>query len=112
MVKANFVKNSPFRALRGLQNAIILHPSMTKGKIRASGLNIIRKEAAAISAMEAYINNAFVNAVELIATCKGRLVISGVGKSAIIAQKIVATLNSTGTSAAFMHAADAIHGDL
>ena len=85
---------------------------MTKGKIRASGLNIIRKEAAAISAMEAYINEAFVSAVELIAACKGRLVISGVGKSAIIAQKIVATFNSTGTPAAFMHAADAIHGDL
>jgi arabinose-5-phosphate isomerase len=85
---------------------------MTKGKIQASGLNIIRKETAAISAMEAYINDAFVNAVELIAACKGRIVISGVGKSAIIAQKIVATLNSTGTSAAFMHAADAIHGDL
>jgi arabinose-5-phosphate isomerase len=85
---------------------------MTKGKIRASGLNIIRKETAAISAMEAYINDAFVNAVELIAACKGRVVISGVGKSAIIAQKIVATLNSTGTASAFMHAADAIHGDL
>jgi arabinose-5-phosphate isomerase len=85
---------------------------MTKGKIRASGLNIIQKEAAAISAMEAYINDAFVSAVELIAACRGRLVISGVGKSAIIAQKIVATLNSTGTPAAFMHAADAIHGDL
>jgi arabinose-5-phosphate isomerase len=85
---------------------------MTKGKIQASGLNIIRKETAAISAMEAYINDAFVHAVELIAACKGRLVISGVGKSAIIAQKIVATLNSTGTPAAFMHAADAIHGDL
>ena len=52
------------------------------------------------------------SAVELIAACKGRVVISGVGKSAIIAQKIVATLNSTGTPAAFMHAADAIHGDL
>jgi arabinose-5-phosphate isomerase len=85
---------------------------MTKGKIRASGLNIIRKETAAISAMENYINDAFVSAVELIAACKGRVVISGVGKSAIIAQKIVATLNSTGTAAAFMHAADAIHGDL
>jgi arabinose-5-phosphate isomerase len=85
---------------------------MTKGKIQASGLNIIRKETAAISAMEAYINDAFVHAVELIAACKGRLVISGVGKSAIIAQKIVATLNSTGTTSAFMHAADAIHGDL
>ena len=62
--------------------------------------------------MEAYINDAFVSAVELIAACKGRVVISGVGKSAIIAQKIVATFNSTGTPAAFMHAADAIHGDL
>ncbi len=85
---------------------------MTKGKIRASGLNIIRKEANAITALEAFIDDAFVTAVELIADCKGRLVISGVGKSAIIAQKIVATLNSTGTSAVFMHAADAIHGDL
>jgi arabinose-5-phosphate isomerase len=85
---------------------------MTKGKIRASGLNIIQKEAAAISALEAYINESFTSAVELIATCKGRLVVSGVGKSAIIAQKIVATLISTGTPAAFMHAADAIHGDL
>jgi arabinose-5-phosphate isomerase len=85
---------------------------MDKGKIRASGLNIIRKETAAISAMESYINDDFVRAVELIAACSGRVVISGVGKSAIIAQKIVATFNSTGTPAAFMHAADAIHGDL
>jgi arabinose-5-phosphate isomerase len=85
---------------------------MTKGKIRDTGLNIIRKEAAAISAMESYIDDAFVSAVESIAACTGRVVISGVGKSAIIAQKIVATFNSTGTPAAFMHAADAIHGDL
>jgi arabinose-5-phosphate isomerase len=85
---------------------------MTKGKIQSSGLNIIRKETAAISALEAFIDDAFVQAVEMIAVCKGRLVISGVGKSAIIAQKIVATLNSTGTSSVFMHAADAIHGDL
>jgi arabinose-5-phosphate isomerase len=86
--------------------------SMTKLKIRETARNIIRKESAAITALEAYINDAFVDAVELIAACKGRVVISGVGKSAIIAQKIVATLNSTGTSSAFMHAADAIHGDL
>jgi arabinose-5-phosphate isomerase len=85
---------------------------MTKGNIRETGLNIIRKEAAAISAMEAYIDDTFVRAVEAIATCKGRVVVSGVGKSAIIAQKIVATFNSTGTPAVFMHAADAIHGDL
>jgi len=75
-------------------------------------LRIIRKEAEAIGALEAFINDQFVQAVETIAACKGKLVVSGVGKSAIIAQKIVATLNSTGTPAAFMHAGDAIHGDL
>ena len=48
----------------------------------------------------------------LLPTCKGRVVISGIGKSAVIAQKIVATFNSTGTPSIFMHAADAIHGDL
>ncbi len=101
-----------FHLSGALQKGVNLRSSMTKGNIRASGLNIIRKESAAISAMEAYINDAFVSAIELIAECKGRVVISGVGKSAIIAQKIVATLNSTGTAAAFMHAADAIHGDL
>ena len=85
---------------------------MTKGNILASGLKIVRKETAAIAAMESYINESFAEAVELIAAAKGRVVVSGVGKSAIIAQKIVATFNSTGTPAAFMHAADAIHGDL
>ena len=54
----------------------------------------------------------FVEAIELLNNCKGRLVFSGIGKSALIAQKIVATLNSTGTPSLFMHAADAIHGDL
>jgi arabinose-5-phosphate isomerase len=85
---------------------------MTKGKILASGLNTIKKESAAIAALEPFINDSFVSAVELISACKGRVVVSGVGKSAIIAQKIVATFNSTGTSSVFMHAADAIHGDL
>jgi arabinose-5-phosphate isomerase len=85
---------------------------MTKNNIRVSALKIIQKESVAIAALEAYINDSFVDAVELIAAGKGRVVISGVGKSAIIAQKIVATFNSTGTPAAFMHAADAIHGDL
>jgi arabinose-5-phosphate isomerase len=71
-----------------------------------------RQEAAAISALENTIGEDFVNAVDAIAGCSGRLVVSGMGKSAIIAQKIVATLNSTGTPALFMHAADAIHGDI
>ncbi|HVU97180.1 MAG TPA: KpsF/GutQ family sugar-phosphate isomerase [Puia sp.] len=69
-------------------------------------------EAAAVSALEHHLDGQFERAVELIFNCKGRVVISGIGKSAIIAQKIVATLNSTGTPAIFLHAADAIHGDL
>ncbi len=58
------------------------------------------------------INADFVKTVEAIAKCKGRVVVTGIGKSAIVAQKIVATFNSTGTPSVFLHAADAIHGDL
>ena len=75
-------------------------------------LRTIELEAESIGGLKAFINTDFVKAVETIAVCKGRLVVSGIGKSAVIAQKIVATLNSTGTPAVFMHAADAIHGDL
>lgn len=80
--------------------------------IKASAQKTIRLEAEAIAALEEGINDEFVKAVEAIGNTKGRLVISGIGKSAIIAHKIVATLNSTGTPAIFLHAADAIHGDL
>src|SRR5690606_8615449 len=66
----------------------------------------------AIFNLSSYINEEFAAAVELIYNSKGRVIITGIGKSAIIANKIVATLNSTGTPAVFMHAADAIHGDL
>ena len=69
-------------------------------------------EAEAVAGLQAYLNNDFVKAVELLHKSTGRLVISGIGKSAIIAQKIVATFNSTGTPSLYMHAADAIHGDL
>jgi len=75
-------------------------------------LNTIELEAGAIAGLAHYINEDFEKAVRLIADCKGRVVISGMGKSAVIAQKIVATLNSTGTPSIFMHAGDAIHGDL
>ena len=75
-------------------------------------LRTIELQAASVSGLAAFIDADFVKAVEQIAYSKGRLVVSGIGKSAIIAQKIVATLNSTGTPAVFMHAADAIHGDL
>lgn len=69
-------------------------------------------EAASVAALEGLLDSEFEKAVQLIFACKGRVVISGIGKSAIVAQKIVATLNSTGTPAVFLHAADAIHGDL
>lgn len=69
-------------------------------------------EAAAIANLSELLDESFAQAMEVLAACKGRIVISGIGKSAIIAQKIVATLNSTGTPALFLHAADAIHGDL
>ncbi|RBL93509.1 KpsF/GutQ family sugar-phosphate isomerase [Chitinophaga flava] len=72
----------------------------------------IAMEAAAINDLQQFIDADFERVVELVAQCEGRLVVTGIGKSAIIAQKIVATLNSTGTQALFMHAADAIHGDL
>ncbi|MFO7864845.1 MAG: KpsF/GutQ family sugar-phosphate isomerase [Salinivirgaceae bacterium] len=72
----------------------------------------IRHEADAIRKLADYIDDNFAQTVELIYNAKGRVIITGIGKSANIANKIVATLNSTGTPAIFMHAADAIHGDL
>lgn len=72
----------------------------------------IRIEAQAIKELEDSVDFAFAKAVQHIHTSNGRVIITGIGKSAIIAQKIVATMNSTGTPAIFMHAADAIHGDL
>jgi arabinose-5-phosphate isomerase len=72
----------------------------------------LQLQAESIVGIQQFINADFQKAVETIAYTKGRLVVSGIGKSAIIAQKIVATLNSTGTPSIFMHAADAIHGDL
>lgn len=80
--------------------------------ILKTALRTIQLEAESVAGLSKYINADFENAVETIFNCKGRLVLSGVGKSAIIAQKIVATLNSTGTPSLFMHAADAIHGDI
>jgi arabinose-5-phosphate isomerase len=89
-----------------------LRHKMNSNPIIASALRTIGLQAQSVSGLVAFINAGFVQAVEKIAAAKGRLVISGIGKSAIVAQKIVSTLNSTGTPALFMHAADAIHGDL
>ncbi len=81
-------------------------------KIKGIAKNTILDEAKTISQLVDYIDDDFAKVVELILESKGRVVVTGIGKSANIANKIVATLNSTGTPSMFMHAADAIHGDL
>lgn len=84
----------------------------TYDQILKSATNTIALEQEAVANLQSLLDTKFAEAVSLIYNAKGRVIISGVGKSAIIAQKIVATLNSTGTPSIFMHAADAIHGDL
>lgn len=90
---------------------------MTKNELSVEDIKSLAKEtigfeARSIEKLIEYIDNDFASAVDVIAASKGRVIITGIGKSANIAGKIVATLNSTGTPAIFMHAADAIHGDL
>jgi len=85
---------------------------MKEINILAVAKRTIQIEAKSIQMLDSYLDESFENLVKLIAKSQGRIVVSGIGKSAIIAQKIVATFNSTGTPALFMHAADAIHGDL
>jgi arabinose-5-phosphate isomerase len=80
--------------------------------IKQAALRTIELETQSVAGLSAFINDDFEKAVQIIAGMKGRVVVSGIGKSAIIAQKIVATFNSTGTPSIFLHAADAIHGDL
>ena len=80
--------------------------------LREIALQVIDNEANSILGLKSLLTDDFEKVVELIYNSKGNVIVSGIGKSANIAQKIVATLNSTGTTAVFMHAADAIHGDL
>ncbi len=80
--------------------------------ILASAKKTILSESLSISKLADFLDNNFVEAVQKIYQSKGRLVVTGIGKSAIIAQKMVASFNSTGTPSLFLHAAEAIHGDL
>jgi arabinose-5-phosphate isomerase len=84
----------------------------TTEEILKTGLETIEKELLAVSGLKKSIDKDFARTVELICSSTGRVIITGIGKSANIATKIVSTLNSTGTPSIFMHAADAIHGDL
>lgn len=82
------------------------HPALEEGR------RVLRVESAAILALVDTLDESFVAAVEMIASCRGRTVTSGMGKSGIICRKLTATLSSTGTPSLFLHPAEAIHGDL
>lgn len=84
----------------------------TASSILDTAKSTIKSESKAIANLSDLLTEDFAKSVDLIYNSKGRVIITGIGKSAIIANKIVATFNSTGTPAVFMHAADAIHGDL
>jgi len=85
---------------------------ITKENILAVAKKAILSESESIKKLVDFLDSGFTAAVEIIYNCKGRVVVTGIGKSAIIAQKIVATFNSTGTPSMFLHASEAIHGDL
>ena len=87
-------------------------PSVNTQEIINSAKEAVQQVAGSIQNLTHFLDQEFVKVVELCYACQGRIVVSGIGKSAIIAQKMVATFNSTGTPALYMHAADAIHGDL
>lgn len=85
---------------------------ITENQIIKLAKRTIKEESQSVENLVNFIDKDFVKSVKLIYSSKGRVVVTGIGKSAIVANKLVATLNSTGTPAIFMHAADAIHGDL
>jgi arabinose-5-phosphate isomerase len=85
---------------------------ITKENIIESAKKTLLSESQSIAKLTDYIDDSFVDTVKIIYNSKGRLIVTGIGKSAIIAQKIVATMNSTGTPSMFLHASEAIHGDL
>lgn len=89
----------------------IFTPLKSKENMLETARRTIKMEAEAVMALASQLND-LEEVIEVLAACSGRIVLSGIGKSAIIAQKIVATLNSTGSPSLFLHAADAIHGDL
>jgi len=88
------------------------HVALDAARTLALAREVLRTEAAAILALEGRLSGRFVAAVELLFRCRGRVVVSGIGKSGIVARKLAATLASTGTPAFFVHAAEAGHGDL
>lgn len=102
----------PVSVFFGYFAAILQLTNNHSNLIKNYATEAIRGELGSLSVLDTYINDDFAEIVNTILNSEGRVIITGIGKSAIIAQKIVATMNSTGQPAVFMHAADAVHGDL
>jgi arabinose-5-phosphate isomerase len=106
------VHHTTARAASELRSGGGLAEGVAREQATASGRRVIEAEARALDAVAASLGEAFARAVELIAACSGRLVVTGMGKSGHVAHKIAATFASTGTPALFVHPAEASHGDL
>ncbi|HEX4936944.1 MAG TPA: KpsF/GutQ family sugar-phosphate isomerase, partial [Gemmatimonadaceae bacterium] len=85
---------------------------MTRDQAIAIGRRVVRQEAESLLEVEQRVDDGFAHAVDLVASCSGRVIVTGVGKSGLIARKIAATLTSTGTPATFLHPTESLHGDL
>lgn len=108
----SYLCNCKFKDSKKKEHYKIIFALKTKEEILNIAHQVINEEKKAIENLENFIDNNFYKAVETLFSTQGRVIVTGIGKSANIATKIVSTLNSTGTPAIFMHAADAIHGDL
>lgn len=94
------------------RSAIDKPPHSPLNSIVERGRNVLRSELQAIEQLIEGLNDAFAQAVELLLTCRGSVVVSGMGKAGIVGQKLAASLSSTGTPSCFLHPAEAVHGDL
>ena len=87
-------------------------PTDATARALERGRQVLEQEAAAVAALAQRLDRRFTDALSLLVACRGRIVVSGVGKSGVIARKIAATLTSTGSPATYLHAVDSMHGDL
>ena len=103
--------------LRSISEAVGMDAVAEQGRMGTAEMlerarQVIRMEADAVAALEGRIGDVFARAVEMMLSCPGRVIVSGIGKSGIVGRKIAATLTSTGTPASFLHPVEALHGDL
>lgn len=92
-------------------DAVFRGPETPARELIERAREVVRIEAAAVAALETRLDDSFARAVDVLAACRGKVIVSGVGKSGLLAHKIAATLTSTGTPAVFLHPTDALHGD-